>query len=264
MSHERGSLHRPASAKEAPEFADKQQRLRSAKAFATGAQAYDDVRPSYPAEVVDLLAGYRRVADLGAGTGKLTRGLIDAGHEVYASDPSGDMVRTLRAGLGVPVWRATAEATALADSSMDGVSCAQTWHWVDAAAASAELDRVVRPGGRVVLAWNTLDVSQPWILRLARIIHSGDIQREGFLPAVDAPWQVSSELRLRWNQHLRTGQIYQLAQTRSYWLRSPEKIRARVTENLRWYLFERLGFQPGQLLPIPYRTDAFVLERAQG
>lgn len=49
--------------------------------------------------------------------------------------------------------------------------------------------------------------------------------------------------------------------SRSYWLRADERIRERMNRNLRWYLFERLGFQEGQLLPIAYRTDAFVLTR---
>ncbi|AJK68804.1 class I SAM-dependent methyltransferase [Corynebacterium marinum] len=257
----RDSLSRPASAKDAPEFLDDAHRYRSASAFRTGADTYDFVRPGYPDEVVDLVAGRRTVLDVGAGTGKLTSRLIESGHEVLASDPSPDMVRVL-ARLGVPVWRATAEVTSLADASVDAVTCAQAWHWVDAAAACRELDRVVRPGGRVVLVWNNLDVSHPWILRLARIMHSGDIQRPGFLPEVHDPWRITFELRTGWVQHLRTGEVHQLMQTRSYWLRSPQKIRERMTRNLDWYLFERLGFQEGQLLPIPYRTDAFVLERS--
>lgn len=251
---------RKASAKDAPEFADAAHRYRSASAFRTGADNYDLVRPGYPPEIVGLVAGYERVVDLGAGTGKLTASLIDAGHDVLASDPSDDMVRVL-ARLGIPVWRATAEHTSLVDAAVDAVTCAQTWHWVNAAAACRELDRVVRPGGRVMLAWNNLDVSHPWILRLARIMHSGDIQRPGFLPAVHAPWSIVEEVRTRWVQHLRTDQLHDLMASRSYWLRSDETVRARMTENLRWYLHDRLGFHEGQLLPIPYRTDAFVLER---
>lgn len=256
----RDSLSRPASAKDAPGFTGAAHRWASAGAFAQGADVYDAVRPSYPAEVVSLIDGARSVVDIGAGTGKLTSSLL--GHpEVLALDPSPDMTRVLRQRFAVPVWRATAEATGLAENSVDAATVAQTWHWVDACAASAELDRVIRPGGKAVLAWNTLDVSHPWILRLARIIHSGDIQREGFLPEVHDPWRITREVRTRWHQNLTTDQIFLLAQTRSYWLRSNEQTRERVTENLRWYLFERLGLAPGQLLSIPYRTDAFLLER---
>lgn len=256
----RYSLSRPASAKDAPEFLDDVHRYRSASAFRTGAETYDSVRPGYPPEVVDLLADRRTVLDVGAGTGKLTRQLIAAGHEVFASDPSADMVRVL-SRLGIPAWRATAEATALADAAVDAVTCAQTWHWVDAKAACLELDRVVRPGGQVLLVWNNLDVSHPWILRLTRIMHSGDVHRPGFVPAVHAPWRISRELRTSWVQHLRTDQLFDLMASRSYWLRADERIRERMNRNLRWYLFERLGFQEGQLLPIAYRTDAFVLTR---
>lgn len=253
---------RRASAKDTPEFADAAHRQESARAFRSGADTYDDVRPGYPPAVLELLDDHLVIADLGAGTGKLTEALVSAGHDVLASDPSADMVRVLRSRLRVPAWRATAEATALDEGAVDAVTCAQTWHWVDAVEACRELDRVVRPGGRVMLVWNNLDVSHPWILRLARIMHSGDIQRPGFLPEVHDPWRITSELRTGWVQHLRTGQVHQLMQTRSYWLRSPQKIRERMTRNLDWYLFERLGFQEGQLLPIPYRTDAFVLERS--
>lgn len=254
------SLSRPASAKDAPGFTDAAHRWASAGAFARGADLYDAVRPSYPREVTELIDAASTVVDIGAGTGKLTAALL-GDREVYALDPSPDMTRLLRERFDIPVWRATAEATGLADNAVDAAAIAQTWHWVDAKAASRELDRVVRPCGSVVLAWNTLDVSHPWILRLARIIHSGDIQREGFLPEVHAPWVIDREVRTRWHQNLTTDQIYALAQTRSYWLRSDDKVRQRVTQNLRWYLFERLGFAPGQLLSIPYRTDAFVLRR---
>ena len=222
------------------------------------------MRPGYQREVAELVTAAQTVLDVGAGTGKLTRDLLLPGRDVLAADPSADMVRTLSGMFDVPVWRATAEATALAEDSVDAVVCAQTWHWVDVAAASAEFDRIVRPGGQVVLVWNTIDVSDPWVLRLARIMHSGDIQKEGFLPDVGAPWEVAEELRLRWTDPLTPAQVYRLAQTRSYWLRSGEKIRRRVRENLRWYLFEHTGLREDCVIDLPYRTDAFVLRRAHG
>lgn len=253
---------RPASTKDSPSFRNPAHRSRGARAFEEGADNYNDVRPGYPGEVAALIDDCHRVLEAGAGTGKLTSTLLRPGRVVYASDPSPDMARVLADLLPeVPVWRATAEATALHNESVDALACAQTWHWVDAKAASAEADRVVAPGGKLLLAWNTLDVAHPWVLRLARIMRSGDIQREGFYPEVHAPWQLEQERRLRWVQHLTTDQVFALAQTRSSWLKASAAVRERMTANLSWYLFERLEFHEGQLLPIPYRTEAFVYSR---
>lgn len=256
--------YRPASAKAAPTFRGAAHRARSARAFADGADVYDDVRPGYPPEVVALVDAHpdaQVVVDVGAGTGKLTADLLRPERRVLALDPSPDMVRVLAQRLGIPVWRATAEATGLAADSVDVVVCAQTWHWLDAGATAAEFDRILRPGGRVVLAWNTLDTSDPWVLRLARIMHSGDIQRPGFYPEVPAPWRITDEVRTLWHDTLTTAHIHQLTHTRSYWLRSGEKIRQRVTDNLNWYLHEHTGLSEGASVNLPYRTDAFVLER---
>lgn len=257
--------YRPAANVHAPSFGSASQREDSARAFDTGAQAYDDARPGYPALVLDLLGSAARILDIGAGTGKLTALLAAQYPEarVWALDPSPDMCAHLRRHVGVPVWRATAEATALADAAVDAVTCAQAWHWVDTAAACAELDRIVAPGGRVVLVWNTIDVkAQPWVLRLARIMHSGDVMAEGFYPTVAAPWVVTDELRLRWEDPITPAGLHRLMHTRAYWLRNGEKIHQRMTENLNWYLHEHLGFAPDEQLALPYRTDAFVLERA--
>lgn len=256
------NTYAPRSNRHLPRFPDELARTRAARAFDTGAEIYDTVRPGYPTEVLELLAGHHRVVDVGAGSGKLTAALTAAGHEVAALDPSPDMARVLRERVGVPVWRATAEATGLRAASVDALACAQTWHWVDQVAASAEFDRVIRPGGVALLVWNSLDVSHPWVLRLTRIMHAGDIHKEGFTPEVAAPWTVAETRRTTWTQYLTPEQLYLLTQTRSYWLKSDAAIRERVTENLRWYLYERLEFQPGQLLAIPYRCDAFLLRRA--
>nr|VDG63693.1 Uncharacterized methyltransferase BT9727_4108 [Streptococcus thermophilus] len=250
------------STKEMPGFRDAATRRHTAGAFASGAQLYDATRPSYPTAVPGLIETVGNVLDLGAGTGKLTELLLKPDRTVYAADPSDDMLRVLRARIPVVhTVRAVAEALPLADGSVDAVTCAQTWHWVDTAAASAEAHRVVVPGGELLLCWNTLDVSHPWVLRLSRISHSGDVQREGFYPDVDKRWALKRELRTKWFAAVTTDDLFALARTRSYWLRASEATRAKVTDNLRWYLFDRLGFDEGQPIPLPYRTDAFVYER---
>ncbi|WP_267207810.1 class I SAM-dependent methyltransferase [Corynebacterium sp. Marseille-P8863] len=258
------------SGKQQPAFRDAQHRSSSASAFNSGAVLYDAIRPSYPPSVPALIAdlpqraGGTRILDVGAGTGKLTE-LLGAGADsestrrVLACDPSADMVRVLRDKLpNVPAWRATAEATGLADGAVDAVTCAQTWHWVDTATASAEAARITSPGGKLLLCWNTLAVNHPWVLRLSRIMHSGDVQRAGFYPDVATPWTLEGEVRDTWAQIVTTDECFELMASRSYWLRANEKTRAKMVANLDWYLHDRLGFERGQRIPLPYRADAFV------
>lgn len=252
------------SGKSDPAYKSHAERAAASRAFTAGADNYDIVRPSYPAEIAELVPPHSTVLDVGAGTGKFTQLLAEpsAQRTVLAVDPSEEMVRTLRANLPqVPAWRATAERTGMFNASVDAVTCAQTWHWVNPEEALREADRIIRSDGRLVLVWNTLDVTHPWVLRLSRISHSGDVHREGFYPDIAPPWVLTNERHIKWMQMVTTDDLFRLARSRSYWLRATEEIRAKVEANLSWYLFERLGFEPGDCIPLPYRTDAFCYRR---
>lgn len=252
---------RRASRRNAPRFVGPAHRSTGATSFRQGMDRYHDVRPGYPRQVTAMVRQYPRIADVGCGSGKLSGALAEAGHEVWALDPSPDMVRNFRSHLPMPVWRATAEATGLPDASVDAVTCAQTWHWLDQPAAAREWNRVVRDGGRVMLVWNTLDTKDPWVLRLTRIMHAGDILRPGFTPDVPEPWRPASELRLRWTHRLWAADLFALTATRSYWLSAGEKDRRRVAENLAWFLYDHSGLGPDSPVTLPYRCDAFLLAR---
>lgn len=258
-------MFRPRSQRDAPRFKNEEHRLLSAGAFVEEATAYDRIRPGYLPAVRELLQrplDGSSIHDLGCGTGKLLSLFEDLDAHLSASDPSADMLRVCRAlHPAVPLWRGVAERLPLTDGCLDVLTCAQTWHWVDAGQACQEANRVLRPSGQLLLAWNTIDVSEPWVLRLARIMHSGDIQREGFLPELGEPFRLVRTLRTRWVAEVSPADIHALTHTRSYWLRSSEKIRQRVTDNLNWYLFEHLGWAEDSRIPLPYRLDAFVAER---
>lgn len=148
--------------------------------FGATAAAYAEHRPGYPVEAVRWVldaAGHevRDVADLGAGTGLLTRTLVDLGLEVSAYEPDAAMVEQLRLRVPeVPVTGSTAESLPVADASLDAVVVGQAWHWFDHAAASDEIARVVRPGGVLGLLWNLRDVTLPWTRALADLIGGED------------------------------------------------------------------------------------------
>jgi SAM-dependent methyltransferase len=130
----------------------------AARGFSRSPDAYERARPDYPAAAIEFLAlrlgigPGRRVLDLAAGTGKLTRPLLGTGTDVVAVEP----VAQMRAALPpeAHVLEGTAEAIPLADRDVDAVTVGQAFHWFDGAAALAEIHRVLRPGGKLALIWN--------------------------------------------------------------------------------------------------------------
>jgi ubiquinone/menaquinone biosynthesis C-methylase UbiE len=140
----------------------------AARGFEAAAAGYDRARPGYPPEAVaDLVAALalgpgRRVADLGAGTGKLTRALLATGADVLAIEP----VASMRAELSrllptVAVREGTAEDTGLPDAALDAATAAQAFHWFDPDRTFAELRRVLRIGGAFAIVFNRRDTTTP-------------------------------------------------------------------------------------------------------
>jgi SAM-dependent methyltransferase len=128
---------------------------------------YDRYRPDYPAAALDaILAGTppgARVVDVGAGTGQATRALVQRTPHVIAIEPNPEMRAALRANApAADVRDATAERTGLAAASVDVVAMFQAFQWCDGAAALAEFARIVRPGGRIAVAWNIPDRGDPF------------------------------------------------------------------------------------------------------
>lgn len=122
--------------------------------FGEVAGAYERGRPEYAPAVVGAIVAELgippagAVLDLAAGTGKLTRALLDAGLDVTAVEPQAPMREVLAAGVGAQrVLDGLAEAIPLPDDAVAAVTVADAFHWFDQAAALAEIRRVLRPGG---------------------------------------------------------------------------------------------------------------------
>lgn len=149
----------------------------SAAGFAVDMSIYERGRPSYPADAVDWLVDGlrigpgRRVVDLAAGTGKLTRLLVPTGARITAVEPSGPMrQQLLQAVPGVEVLDGTAESLPFPDSQIDAITVAQAFHWFDVPRATAEIARVLSAGGGLGLIWNERDTSEPWVAELSALI----------------------------------------------------------------------------------------------
>ena len=235
------------------------------QSFQDGGKHYQRVRPGYPAESAQWLVpqGARDALDVGAGTGKFTALLLDMGLSVTAVDPSADMLEQLAEHYpDAAAVLGTAEATGLPDSAFDVATVAQAWHWCDALRASTELARVLRPQGTLGLVWNQLDTSVPWVHRLSRIMHAGDVYKPDFRPLVGPEFEGLEGHVVHWQDPVTTGGLMELAKSRSYYLRAGEATRAKVLANLDWYLHEHLGHGPDKDLQLPYLTLAWRAVRA--
>lgn len=132
-------------------------------AFGKTAADYAQHRAGFPLAFFEVLRARgwvrpgQRAVDLGCGTGSLARGLARLGATVTGVDPARALMDEARrldraAGAQVVYREATAEATRLASGSADLVTAGQCWHWFDRKAAAKEVKRLLKPGGRALIA----------------------------------------------------------------------------------------------------------------
>jgi SAM-dependent methyltransferase len=154
--------------------------------FSREAVSYGRGRPEYPQaltawlqQALQLGPG-RSVVDLGAGTGKFTRLLLQTGAGIIAIEPVDAMRAQLQHNLpGITALAASAQSMPLADASVDALVCAQAFHWFANRQAVQQIGRVLRSGGRLGLVWNVRDESVDWVAAITRIMapYQGDTPR---------------------------------------------------------------------------------------
>ncbi|OCB12419.1 SAM-dependent methyltransferase [Mycolicibacterium porcinum] len=224
--------------------------------FGSEAAAYERGRPSYPPEAIDWLLpeGAQDVLDLGAGTGKLTTRLVERGLDVIAVDPIPEMLERLSNSLpDTPALLGTAEEIPLADNSVDAVLVAQAWHWFDPERAVKEVSRVLRPGGRLGLVWNTRDERLGWVKDLGRIIGP---EHDPFTNEVTLaePFGDIERHQVEWTSYLTPQALIDLVASRSYCITSPERVRTRTLEQVRELLATHPALANSSGLALPYVT----------
>lgn len=130
-------------------------------AFGRTAREYELGRPLWPEELLDRVIGELglgpagAVLDLGAGTGKLTRSLLPRFARVVAVEPDEAMREVLEEVVPqAESLRGRGESIPLGNAEVDAVFSAEAFHWFASEATVAEIVRVLKPRGALVILWN--------------------------------------------------------------------------------------------------------------
>lgn len=209
-----------------------------ALSFGKRASHYDRWRPGYPIDAVRwmLPAHSGRVIDVGAGTGKLTRVVLELGYSVTAVEPDEAMVAVLHESCPTAdVASGSAERLPIDDGSAVAVVVGQAWHWFRPERALAEARRVTRPGGRLGLIWNTPLGDVPWAAEVAAV-NPGHVKTPGLEVEHQAPGLPVDQLevaRFIWNWPVTPDQVAGCMSTHSAFIAMDPDVRDRRLQHVR-------------------------------
>ena len=240
-----------------------------AGSFNAAADLYERGRPPYPPVALDWLLPptARRVLDLGAGTGKLTRLLVARGLDVVAVEPLDGMRAELdRVVPGARVLAGSAERIPLADGAVDAVLAAQAWHWVDPARAVPEVARVLSPGGTLGLVWNERDELVSWVAELGRIIGETRGQDDGEEntsdhPRVGPPFSPLERHDVPWVHQLTVPELLDMVASRSYVILLPPEERQALLDRVRQLTETDPALAGRPEITLPYVTQCWRCHR---
>ena len=228
------------------------------------AAEYERHRPDYPEEALRWaadelgLATGARVLDVGAGTGKLTRGLVALGFDVVAVEPGAPMLEQLRGAVPeAEALEAPAEAIPLPAASVDAAFAGQAFHWFDRERALPELHRVIRAEGGLALLWNWWDERDPLQRELGELIGYAGHQPYREDEAPGEPWfRLVGRVVVESTPESSPDELVaQLATTSAYLTAEP----AEREESLR--AVHDLASRYGDRFPLPRLTYAFAFAR---
>ena len=247
------------------------------KGFGNAAQTYARGRPEYPGEVLTWLRqnfdlGPSKTAiDLGAGTGKFTKLLIQTQATVIAVEPVEAMRTELVAALPrILVLAGTAQAMNLKDAGSDAVLCAQAFHWFANDAALTEIHRVLKPSGKLGLIWNVRDESVDWVAAITQIItpYEGDAPRY-----YKGEWRraftgrLFSDLTEACFAYQHVGSPQQVILDRilsvSFIAALPESERSKVAQKISALISSHPELKGREVVAFPYQTHAYCCSKSE-
>lgn len=251
-----------------------------ALSFGKAAEDYERGRPTYPADairwilsradsaVVDGADRPLDVVDVGAGTGKFTAALLAAEPDrvmrVVAVEPDDVMRDKLTEVVpGATALAGTGEALPLDADSVDLVSFAQAWHWVDPRATALEVARVLRADGAAAIVWNIRDDSVDWVARLGEIMGaSAAEQYNSTQPDVGDALIRTEYAEFHWVQPMTRERFFAMVTSRSYVIAMTDGERATVLDGLATLLDTHPALAGQTEYPMPYVTRVTIARPA--
>jgi SAM-dependent methyltransferase len=237
-----------------------------------------------------LPARVATVVDLGAGTGALSRLLLDRAEDVVAVEPD-DRMRAVLAE-EVPGARAVTgrgESMPIPDGSVDAVVASSSWHWMDPVPTLREVARVLVPGGTLGVLWSGPDPDGPFLAQVRAVLaeqssggagsaRAGETDASGSelaslvmidadrpMPSLEIPSGVAFDQpehrAFTWNVALNADELIGLLGTFSWIITMPHETRERVLGEARRLLRDALGVEGDVTVDVAFRSDAWRTHR---
>ena len=257
-----------------PHTSDNSSASPRALSFGAVAADYDRYRPAAPQAAIDWLLPLRvgSALDLGAGTGALSRLLLDKADVVIAVEPDPRMRALIARGLPqVRLLEGRAESLPLPHDSVDAVLVSSAWHWMDPALAVPEIARVLRDGGVFGILWNGLDHDAPLGAAMRRELHDALPDPAGaqhrpehiVLPA-DAPFGAPEIHTVKWRWQTSRQNLLGLMGTFSSVIRLPARDRQALLDRVADLIAAQPEFADPQHIAVPAACRCWRALRRSG
>lgn len=247
----------------------------AAKGFQVSTDAYERGRPNYPQDAINYivqelgLGPQTIVADLAAGTGKMTRMLQASGSQIVAIEPVEGMRKKFASQLPkIEVLNGTAERMPLASQSLDAIVVAQAFHWFNGNLALQEIHRVLKPNAKMALVWNVRDENIEWVAKLNEIIDpyekGAPRYRHGAWKKAFSTTTLYSDLKYSQFTNIQTGDIEMIVDRISSisFIASLSELELKsVQDQVRKLVEGHLQTAGTDIVEMPYRTDVFVFKK---
>lgn len=248
---------------------------RRSSSFGAEAGLYDRFRPAPPRDAVEFMlpAHVSVVVDVGAGTGALTRMLVERADRVIAVEPDPRMREVLENQvLGIQVVAGRGERMPVPDASIDAVLASSSWHWVDRDQGFAEVARVLAPGGTFGAVWTGPDLDSPFISQARLLLTAtesdavADLESTVFdrdtpdpvLAVPDgAPFSLPEHRTVAWDIALNADELIGLLGTFSWVLLMEDQRRKALVTEARRLLADGLGVAGDVTVDVGFKAEAW-------